>query len=192
MHRNSQKRFIVSNGVYFVTTVTKDRWPYFLDPHLANLLVKEIRAVVAKGYCTVYGFVIIPDHLHILLRPCEGHTVSQCMFSIKKQFTHEANRMFGWNPPPEGEQTFVHLREILDIRTHVERHRRVHAFTRFAWQHSFHDHIIRDERDFATHMAYIRYNPVKHGVMRNDRTYPFLWIDAIWRDRAGPPIDTSY
>ncbi|MFH1235368.1 MAG: hypothetical protein V1685_00315, partial [Parcubacteria group bacterium] len=30
------------------------------------------------------------------------------------------------------------------------------------WQTSFHDHIIRDQRDLYAHFDYIHYNPVKH------------------------------
>lgn len=33
------------------------------------------------------------------------------------------------------------------------------------WQPRFYDHIIRDERDFCTHMDYIHYNPVHHGYV---------------------------
>ena len=34
---------------------------------------------------------------------------------------------------------------------------------RGVWQRRFWEHTIRDEKDFAAHMDYIHYNPVKHG-----------------------------
>lgn len=33
------------------------------------------------------------------------------------------------------------------------------------WQRRFREHLIRDENDFISHMDYIHYNPVKHGVV---------------------------
>jgi hypothetical protein len=35
----------------------------------------------------------------------------------------------------------------------------------------FWEHLIRDEQDFARHVDYIHYNPVKHGLVVN----PFDW-----------------
>ena len=34
---------------------------------------------------------------------------------------------------------------------------------RGVWQRRFWEHLIRDQQDFARHMDYIHYNPVKHG-----------------------------
>ncbi len=31
------------------------------------------------------------------------------------------------------------------------------------WQNRFWEHVIRDDKDYANHMAYIHINPVKHG-----------------------------
>ena len=39
------------------------------------------------------------------------------------------------------------------------------------WQLRFWDHVIRDERDLNTHLNYIHYNPVKHGLIDD----PFEW-----------------
>lgn len=39
------------------------------------------------------------------------------------------------------------------------------------WQHRFWDHIIRNEKDFNRRVAYIHFNPVKHGLVSD----PFDW-----------------
>jgi len=39
------------------------------------------------------------------------------------------------------------------------------------WQRRFWDHVIRDERDLNTHLDYIHYNPVKHGLVSS----PYDW-----------------
>jgi putative transposase len=31
------------------------------------------------------------------------------------------------------------------------------------WQRRFWEHVIRNERDYAAHLDYVHYNPVKHG-----------------------------
>ena len=41
-----------------------------------------------------------------------------------------------------------------------------------AWQESFYDHIIRNEKDMRGHLNYIHWNPVKHGLVTNPFEYP--------------------
>jgi len=33
------------------------------------------------------------------------------------------------------------------------------------WQRRFWEHTISDQRDYAVHMDYLHYNPVKHGYV---------------------------
>jgi REP element-mobilizing transposase RayT len=41
------------------------------------------------------------------------------------------------------------------------------------WQRRYWEHTIRDDRDFAAHMDYTHFNPVKHGLVAH------RWIGRI-------------
>jgi putative transposase len=41
------------------------------------------------------------------------------------------------------------------------------------WQRRYWEHTIRDDRDYAAHMDYIHFNPVKHGLVRSAGDWPF-------------------
>jgi putative transposase len=41
------------------------------------------------------------------------------------------------------------------------------------WQHRYWEHQIRDEADFARHVDYIHYNPVRHGLARAVLDWPY-------------------
>jgi putative transposase len=41
------------------------------------------------------------------------------------------------------------------------------------WQHRYWEHAIRDERDFARHVEYIHFNPVKHGLASSAMEWPY-------------------
>ncbi|KTD01216.1 hypothetical protein [Legionella feeleii] len=45
------------------------------------------------------------------------------------------------------------------------------------WQHR-----IRDESDFCTHVNYIHFNPVKHGLVKEVIDWPFLILVASNQD----------
>ena len=39
------------------------------------------------------------------------------------------------------------------------------------WQNRFWDHVIRDQRDMNSHLDYIHFNPVKHGLVKRPLDY---------------------
>jgi putative transposase len=58
--------------VYLVTTVTRERQAVFADFASARLLINVLRAESALGRCETLAFVVMPDHLHWLLRLQQG------------------------------------------------------------------------------------------------------------------------
>ena len=41
------------------------------------------------------------------------------------------------------------------------------------WQRRFWEHEIRDQNDLNNHIDYIHYNPVKHGLVKYVKDWPF-------------------
>jgi putative transposase len=41
------------------------------------------------------------------------------------------------------------------------------------WQRRYWEHTLRDEADFARHVDYIHFNPVKHGLVTSVREWPY-------------------
>ena len=54
------------------------------------------------------------------------------------------------------------------------------------WQRHFWEHTIRDERDFESHVAYIHFNPVKHGYVERAADWPHSSIHRFIRDGLIP------
>ena len=44
------------------------------------------------------------------------------------------------------------------------------------WQRRYWEHLIRDERDFESHVNYIHFNPVKHGHVKRAVDWEFSSI----------------
>ena len=60
--RNSR---IVLNEVYFWTDTVKD-WKKLLQHKYKELIISELKKLVSKELIVVYGFVIMPNHLHFI------------------------------------------------------------------------------------------------------------------------------
>ena len=41
------------------------------------------------------------------------------------------------------------------------------------WQRRYWEHLIRDEADYRAHMDYVHINPVKHGLVKSVKDWPY-------------------
>ncbi len=73
----------VKNAVYFVTAVTYNREPLFSEPVLAHLVQDSIFFLRQRGDFRLFAFVIMPDHLHLLLQPADEKPLPAIMHSLK-------------------------------------------------------------------------------------------------------------
>jgi REP-associated tyrosine transposase len=70
-------------GIYFITTDTWERRPIFLKAAPAELLVDQILDCRSRGFYSLHAFVVMPDHLHILLTPSGTASLERAMQMIK-------------------------------------------------------------------------------------------------------------
>jgi len=75
-------------GVYFVTTDTWQKHPLFINTALADIVVEQILSCRDRGFYKVHAFVLMPDHLHVLLTPGATTTVEKAMQMIKGGSSH--------------------------------------------------------------------------------------------------------
>lgn len=77
------------------TAVTKGRRRIFTVGRNAELLLKTINFCRDKGWIYLFSFVIMPDHLHLLVVPRGKKNMSQIMQSIKGYSAFLINRLNG-------------------------------------------------------------------------------------------------
>jgi len=116
--------------------------------------------------CDLFGFVVIPNHIHILLQPVSRYTISDYMHYVKRHASRNINILISKYPIPAGEDGHPRLRRVVSFPN------------KFEWLKSFHDHIIRDDDDFEAHIDYLRLNPIKHGLVKEGEYYPFIYING--------------
>jgi putative transposase len=70
-------------GVYFVTTDTWQRRPLFAKANAAEIVVDQLVQCRDRGFYELNAFVLMPDHLHVLLTPAMDATLEKVMQMIK-------------------------------------------------------------------------------------------------------------
>jgi len=105
-------------STYALTTATFQRRALFVRTANAELLVKMLFHYRDQGRYRLHGFVVMPEHLHVLLTPTLGQTIERCAQCIKGGFSHELRKQFGgevWQPGFHEHR----VRNFLDFRNQL-------------------------------------------------------------------------
>lgn len=121
-----------------------------------DLLTREVaalrRAVAETRRERPFGiaaWVVLPDHMHCVWEmPGGDRDYGTRWRLIKSRFS------MGLPVGP--------LRQ-----SHIRRQERG------VWQRRFWEHHLRDDRDFAIHVDYCHFNPVKHGFVARPEDWPY-------------------
>ena len=62
----------------------------------AGLLIEVLRSLVSEHKFKLHDFVVMPDHLHVLVTVEEGMTIEKAMQLIKGRFSHRLSHEFGY------------------------------------------------------------------------------------------------
>lgn len=120
---------------------------FLKNEQIANLLTEAIHYRDGKVYDLV-AFCIMPNHVHLICNPLEKE-----------------------------KDNFYSLPEILhSLKGHTARHsnlilRRSGSF----WQDESYDHIIRDESELERIIKYVLYNPVKAGLVKEQKDWKWIY-----------------
>ena len=161
---SNYRRYRIPGGTYFFTVNLFDRQSGLLVKH-----IEALRAAVRKTKQShpfhIDAWVVLPDHLHcIWTLPEHDADYSRRWQAIKKAFSKSI---------PQTEN-----------RTAVQLKRR----ERGVWQRRFWEHAITSDGDYAAHVDYIHFNPVKHGWARVVRDWPYSTFHQ-WVEQGVYPLD---
>jgi putative transposase len=147
------RRASIPGATYFFTVVTHRRQPLLIDSRCRAALRNAINRVRSELPFEIAAWVLMPDHLHAVWQlPLGDNKFSLRWSLIKQQVTRDCAT---WFP----QQYLSSSREKRGEGS--------------LWQRRFWEHLIRDEADFARHVDYIHYNPVKHGYAANAGDWPY-------------------
>ncbi|MEQ1741204.1 MAG: transposase [Candidatus Nitrotoga sp.] len=138
------RRAMAAGSSYFFTVVAYRRQSTLCDEVIRNALRASIETVRVARPFVIDAWVLLPDHLHCVWTLPDGDAdFSTRWMMIKRGVSlvcREDYRRADW------------------VTASKLKHRESTI-----WQRRFWEHPIRDENDFARHVDYIHFNPVKHG-----------------------------
>jgi len=82
-----------SHGTFFISTQTWNRRRLFQQPANAELFLDTLQHYRRKGHYKLHAFVVMPDHIHLLLTP-QIITLERSVQLIKGGFSHRLESNF--------------------------------------------------------------------------------------------------
>lgn len=105
-----------------------------------------------------------------LLRSAFTYTMTRYPFSIVANVIMPDHLHFMWTLP-ESDSNFSTRWRL--IKSYFTRNWKGNPSGEPVWQNRFWEHNIHDDDDFACHIEYIHYNPVKHGLATAPHAWPY-------------------
>ena len=118
------KRYYGRDHLHFLTCSCYHRQPWLAQPRRRDLFLEILEQVRQRYRFVVVGYVIMPEHIHLLISEPERGTPSTIMQVVKQRFARRVLRRKRRNPAQ---------RELWPDPPHV-------------WQHRFYDFNIWSER----------------------------------------------
>jgi putative transposase len=95
--RNAQPDTVLSPGrTFFATTKTSQGRPLLQSERNAALLIDVLRSYVAAGRFRLHDFVIMPNHVHVLITVGADLTIEKAMQFIKGGFSYRVKKECGY------------------------------------------------------------------------------------------------
>ena len=178
--------FVEENSCYFLTSTTYRRKQLFRINQNAQILCNIIYNLRNKKKLSLVGFVIMPEHFHLLIIPSSEVKISWIMQEIKKGSARLINQeRFS---RAQGRARLPDEKEVSKDKGTLGRpgprgdlfnNRRYSGSSQTpnkVWMDEYYDYVIRNEKDLMMHLSYIHNNPVKRGLVESAEEY--IWSSA--------------
>ncbi|HTW32930.1 MAG TPA: transposase [Candidatus Sulfotelmatobacter sp.] len=151
------ERFYDTGGLHFITWSCRDRQPLLGKPERRNLLLKVLEQMRNRYQFGVVGYVVMPEHVHLLMSEPMIGKVSTAICAIKLGF---ARRVLSENP------------HLWQNRPEVG-----HPAPQHFWMKRFYDFNVWSQRKESEKVHYMHQNPVIRGLV--ERPEEWKWSSFL-------------
>ncbi len=155
------KRFYGQGHLHFITFSCYHRLP-FLDTNRArDVIVSELSKLRAEMAFLLFGYVVMPEHVHLLISEPQQHTPSLILHNLKIRVRHELRSDHPIQSPPQ----------FPEVRYEAQ------PF----WQARFYDFNVYSKPKFNEKLHYMHTNPVDRQLVAHPKDWPW----SSWSFYAG-------
>ena len=143
-------RFQHSGQSHFVTFCCYHRRPLLSTDEIRRIFESALERVRRSYRLCVYGYVIMPEHVHLLLSEPQQGTLADALKSLKQGISRRWIGKLPLKPKPGLSGPHEHF-----------------------WQKRYYDFNIRNYAQFTEKLRYVHRNPVKRGLCDRPEEWPW-------------------
>jgi putative transposase len=157
------RRLQQSGQSHFVTFTCYHRRPGLVSACACDLFMEVLESMRRRFALRVYGFVVMPEHVHLLLSEPERGVLADAIHYLKLSFGKRVRGRCGELPAG------------------------------IFWQKRYYDRNIRNEREFTEKLRYIHRNPVKRGLVEEPGEWKWSsFRHYAWQEAGGVEIESEW
>ncbi len=143
--------------LHFITCSCYRRLPLFASAHARNLFVKIMGEVRDRYGFPLAGYVVMPNHIHLLIGEPATGTPSTVMQVLKQRVSRRLRR----KPRKRisSQQLRLPFRQASDLPQF--------------WQPRFYDFNVWSQTKFVEKLHYMHMNPIKRKLVTHPRDWPW-------------------
>ena len=197
-------KFDILGQAHFATTKTNRFLPLFLTHDMCKILINNIAFYRSKHDFRLLGYVIMPDHIHLLIYPQAKVPIQKILQDIKRYSAKQILERLLENPTSWDELGgLVIPPERLKMDNRAETRRclqnvHVTTFTDFQvikprtkgqehqiWQESFYDFNIYSDAKLHEKLNYMHKNPLAWNLVEDPGDYFYSSYRNYYDDGGG-------
>ena len=163
-------RFYGGRDLHFLTFSCNQRRPLLDRAHRRDLLLQILERVRRRYRLVVLGYVVMPEHVHLLVSEPQKETLSTAIQALKLGFVRSLRT-------PDEFAMASAPRSRKSGETWGTPVRQAPATAKRFWQPRFYDFNVWTERKRIEKLRYIHRNPVKRGLVAS----PEQWLWSSFR-----------
>ncbi len=172
--RRRRKRYDIPGHAHYLTFSCWRNQPLLTRDRPRGWLLESLEAARRVHPFDLWAWVIMPEHVHLLLLPGDGVGVGAILKSVKQPVAKAAVSWVRQHRPD-------FLPRLLDLQPSG---RRAYRF----WQPGGgYDRNLWTARELREKIGYIHANPVRRGLVEHPRDWPWSSWRA-WEEGAEEPI----
>jgi len=153
------ERFYGGRDLHFLTFSCYQRQPFLTTPNRCDLFLRILERVRCRYRLVVLGYVVMPEHVHLLVSEPQRATLSTAIQALKLGVVRSLDggvpmsRKIGetWGTPSD------------------EGSKKSNCF----WQARFYDFNVWTEKKRIEKLRYIHRNPVTRGLVASPEQWPW-------------------
>ena len=163
--RSRFSRYYGAGDLHFITCSCYRRQPLLGTPRRRDLLLTVLEQVRRRYSFVVVGYVIMPEHIHLLISEPQVKTPSTVMQALKLGFARRVLAQQRRGNPAQA--------SIFD------------SLPQHVWQKRFYDFNVWTEHKRVEKLRYIHRNPVTRGLVASPELWPWSSFRAYALGEAG-------